>query len=79
MSAVGFEPTRTNTSRPERDPLDHSGKPTPYQHNILCPVSMQITFVTTLIATIFVALIKKILRCVAPKKRKPNDAPLYFA
>ena len=26
MPAVGFEPTRTNTSRPERDPLDDSGK-----------------------------------------------------
>ena len=26
MQAVGFEPTRSKTSRPKRDPLDHSGK-----------------------------------------------------
>ena len=26
MSAVGFEPTRSKTLRPERNPLDHSGK-----------------------------------------------------
>ena len=26
LSAVGFEPTRSKTLRPERNPLDHSGK-----------------------------------------------------
>ena len=26
MTGVGFEPTRTNTSELESDPLDHSGK-----------------------------------------------------
>ena len=30
MSAVGFEPTRSKTLRPERNPLDHSGKLTAY-------------------------------------------------
>ena len=43
MSAVGFEPTRTNTLRPERNPLDHSGKLTNIQvmqchrsHTLFC-------------------------------------------
>ncbi len=43
MSAVGFEPTSTNTLRPERNPLDHSGKltrsfrhlSTPLQHTTI--------------------------------------------
>lgn len=30
MSAVGFEPTSPKTLRPERNPLDHSGKLTRY-------------------------------------------------
>ena len=33
MSAVGFEPTRSKTLRPERNPLDHSGKLTLAQNN----------------------------------------------
>ena len=33
MSAVGFEPTSSKTLRPERNPLDHSGKPTRYPFN----------------------------------------------
>ena len=31
LSAVGFEPTRSKTLRPERNPLDHSGKLTHYK------------------------------------------------
>ena len=32
LSAVGFEPTRSKTLRPERNPLDHSGKLTSQLH-----------------------------------------------
>ncbi len=38
MTGVGFEPTRTNTSELESDPLDHSGNQSVEQcpNNILC-------------------------------------------
>ena len=34
MSPVGFEPTRSKTLRPERNPLDHSGKLTHELHQL---------------------------------------------
>ncbi len=41
MTGVGFEPTRTNTSELESDPLDHSGNQSVMGY---CPINIYISF-----------------------------------
>ena len=50
MSAVGFEPTRSKTSRPERNPLDHSGKLTNEHLQIHYPLQIHTSQHTLVVA-----------------------------